>query len=546
MWEVTKSGLNSTFREKVKYLNGRLYAKQEIKMKTLTLFFLTTLFLFKGYGQEHVFQKENITPHKVTSIGGISFYNDSLYLLLPANIRYNSKEVESSEAITISQKYQVWDVYYYNLDSGLLINKSSRWNTANASPNGFSIMDDSTVIYINNKMKLESNNPEIKLMIKQLNLGKASFSDPFADNNHQRIYFSSDIERGKGKMDLYYTEADKKEPFFAKPAGKMNTSSNEISPSVVADSILVFSAESDVNQYDVCFYNLKTEQLIYREKTPSENEYFTLSPKKGLIFFMIPKGKLHTLWKASWSVDKREDIKNIISKDVEEIPQTEIETGMAMPLEETSEDLNFRMKNYFGPSKYQLTPLMQDSLVRLAKVLKENPGMNIVICGHASPDGPENLNMMLSYYRANEAYKCLVANQVDESRIFRIYAGENLLNDTINLRMFSIFTTPESDLPKINVVYKLGNNENKEGLLKRFGSNSDEMEYSKFAVKKHLPVGSGSIVLLPVKDIHIVKKGETLYSLAIRYGINLQTLIGSNNISPESFRIGSILLIPGK
>jgi flagellar motor protein MotB len=513
-------------------------------MKTLSAVILATLFILKGYGQEHIFQKENITPHKVTSIGGISFYNDSLYLLLPANIRYNSKEVESSEAITISQKYQVWDVYYYNLDSGLLINKSSRWNTANASPNGFSIMNDSTVVYINNKMKLESNNPEIKRLFRQLNAGKANFSDPFADNNHQRIYFSSDIAGSNGKMDLYYIEADKKEPFKAVTAGKMNTSFNEISPSVVADSILVFSSESNINQYDVCFYNLKTEQLIYREITPSENEFFTLSPQKGLIFFMIPKGKIHTLWKASWLIDKRENIENIESLEVEKIPQSAIETGMAIPLEETGDDLNFKMKNYFGPSKYQLTPFMQDSLARLAKLLKENPGMNIVICGHASPDGPENLNMMLSYYRSNEAYKCLLANQVDESRIFRIYAGENLLNDTINLRMFSIFTTPESDLPQINVVYKLGNNENKEGLLKRYGSNPDEMEYSKFAVKKQLPVGSGSIILLPVKDIHIVKKGETLYSLANLYGIKLQTLIDANNISPESFRIGNIILIP--
>jgi flagellar motor protein MotB len=539
-----RSGLNSTFREKVKLLNGPLYAKQVEKMKTLSAFIMVSLFLLKGFGQEHIFQKENITPHKVTSIGGISFYNDSLYLLLPANIRYNSKEVESSEAITISQKYQVWDVYYYNLDSGLLINKSSRWNTANASPNGFSIMDDSTVIYINNKMKLESNNPEIKRLFRLLNAGKTSFSDPFADNKHQRIYFSSDIAGGKGKMDLYYTVADKQEPFKAITAGEMNTSFNEISPSVVADTILVFSSESSINQYDINFYNLKNEELIYTEKTPSENEYYTLAPNKGLLFFMIPKGKINTLWKASWLVDKRVDIENITSLEVEEIPQTAIETGMAMPLEETDEDLNFRMKNYFGPSKYQLTPLMQDSLARLAKLLKNNPGMNIVICGHASPDGPDNLNMMLSYYRANEAYKCLLANQVDESRIFRIYAGENLLNDTINLRMFSIFTTAESDLPQIIVVYRLGQNENKAEILKRYGSNSDEMEYTKFAVKKQLPVGSGSIILLPVKDIHFVKKGETLYSLANLYGIKLQTLIEANNISPESFRIGNIILIP--
>lgn len=513
-------------------------------MKAISLFVIVTILCLNGYGQ--IFKKENITPARVTSIGGISVYNDSLYLLLPSNIRYNVKEIEASEATSISQKYQVWDVYYYNLDSGILVNKSSRWNTANASPNGFSILDDSTVIYINNKFKLESNNPNLKTIFRQLNKGKASFNDPFADLKKNRIYFSSDFEGGEGKMDLWYLVNDQNGPLKLKKAGEMNSLFNEISPSVVDDSIFVFSSENATNQFDISFYNLKRNQSIYKEETPSENEYFTLSPKKGIVYYMVPKEKKQTLWKGYWTFEKKEDIENISSLEVKEIPKTIVDTGMEIPLEDVNEDLEIKMKNYFGPAKYQLTPLMQDSLSRLAKLLKNNPDMNIVVCGHASPDGPDNLNMMLSYYRANEAYKCLLANQVDESRIFRIYAGENLLSDTINLRMFSIFTTLETELPKINVVYRLAKNETKEKILEQFHTNSDEMEYVKYAVKKQLPVHGNSIVLVPVKDIHIVKKGETLYSMANQYGIKLQTLIEVNNITPETFRIGSIVLIPEK
>jgi outer membrane protein OmpA-like peptidoglycan-associated protein/LysM repeat protein len=515
-------------------------------MRIISISILLIFVLTRGFSQGQIIQKENITPNNVISIGGISIFNDSLYLLLPSNIRYNKKDVEASEANTISQKYQVWDIYYYNLDSGLLVNKSSRWNTANASPNGFTILDDSTVIYVNNKLKLESNNPEIRPLFSHLNQGKTGFADPFFDKMKHRIYFSSNLEGGKGKMDLWFIEYEKNKLLFVRTAGNMNTSLNEISPSVVDDSVFVFSSEGILNQYDICFYNLKTGNLIHREETPSENEYFTLAPKKGIVYFMVPKGKMNTLWKGFWSVEKKEDIENISSLEVKEIPKTAIETGMELPREDTNEDLEIKMKNYFGPAKYQLTPFMQDSLSRLAKLLKNNPDMNIVICGHASPDGPDNLNMMLSYYRANEAYKCLIANQVDEKRIFRIYAGENLLSDAYNARMFSIFTTTESDLPRIDVVYKLGEKEKKEEILNRFGSNTDEMEYVKYATKKQLPVGGANIILIPVKDIHIVKKGETLYSMAIQYGIKLQALIEANHITPESFKIGDIVLIPGQ
>jgi outer membrane protein OmpA-like peptidoglycan-associated protein/LysM repeat protein len=515
-------------------------------MKTIYVTIVILLLLTTGYSQKQIVQKEEITPGRVTAIGGISIYNDSLYLLLPANIRYNKKEIESSEAKIISQKYQVWDVYYYNVDSGLLENQSLRWNTINATPNGFSILDDSTVIYINSKYKLESNNPDIKSLFKPLNQGKATFTDPYIDKKHDRIYFSSDREGGKGKMDLWYIGTKKNEPVKAFSAGEMNSTLNELSPSVVDDSILVFSSENNINQYDVSFYNIKNNEWIFTEVTPSENEFFALAPKKGTIYFMVPNGKRQTLWKGYWAVEKKENIENISSIAVKEIPKSVIETGLELPIEDANEDLEIKMKNYFGPAKYELTPLMRDSLSRLATQLKNNPDLKIVICGHASPDGPENLNMMLSYYRANEAYKSLVSNQVEENRIFRIYAGENLLSDTINLRMFSIFTTTESDLPAIDVVYRLAKSENKEELLKRFGTNSDEMEYVKYAVKKHLPVQGNSIILIPVKDIHIVKKGETLYSMANQYGIKLQALIEANNITPETFRIGNIILIPGE
>lgn len=513
-------------------------------MRTICIIIFFLFLLKPGYGQKIIIQKQNITPIGITSIGGISYYNDQLYLLLPSNILFPENEAKASESKTITQKYLVWDVYSYDQVTQKLENKNSKWNTSNTSPNGICILDESTVIYVNNKMKLESNNPELNTLFSQLNRSKACFTDPVTDKKHNRIYFSSDLEGGKGKMDIWYVEMGGKEPFKAINAGMMNTTANEICPSLPNDSIMVFSSNMVDNHYDIFFYDIINSSIIHQEDTPSENEYFTLAPKNGILFFMLQKGKNHSLWKGFWSTKRESNIENISPLKVEEIPILNKETDLELAAENNQEEFNIKMTNYFGLSKYDLTPLMKDSLTHLASILEDNPGMNIIICGHASPDGPENLNMMLSYYRANEAYKWLISHKVNEDRIFRIYGGEYLFNDTIKARMFSIFTTIESDLPKTMVVYQSKNNENKDKLMKIYNIDSDETMYIKYVLKKHLPVDNDSLILLPVKDILIVQKGKTINDIAYQYKIEVEKLTDAISLEGETTIVGKIIMIP--
>jgi outer membrane protein OmpA-like peptidoglycan-associated protein len=102
------------------------------------------------------------------------------------------------------------------------------------------------------------------------------------------------------------------------------------------------------------------------------------------------------------------------------------------------EDTDFRIDNYFGVAKYTLTPMMQDSLNKIADMLQKDPSLSIVICGHSSPDGPEDLNMKLSSLRANEAYKWLQGKGVATSRIFRCMVA-NTFTTTCCFRVCSLF-----------------------------------------------------------------------------------------------------------
>jgi hypothetical protein len=308
---------------------------------------------------------------------------------------------------------------------------------------------------------------------------------------------------------------------------------------------MVFSSDTNNGQYDICIYNLKNNEFTHREETPGENEFYTISPRPGKIYFASLFNGKSTLWKGNWSIVKRENITSITPVDVNEIqlpPSSEPE--MEKVEEEVTGDMDINLTNYFGPAKYALTTLMKDSLNNLAVQLLNNPGLNIVICGHSSPDGPDNLNMMLSSYRANEAYNWLISRNVDPGRIVRIYGGEYLYSDMLKSRMFSIFTIPESDLPEKIVVYPLKKNENKEKILKQFGIDQEELDYLKFTFKKQLPVDKSDILLLPVKDIHIAQKDETLYGISRQYQIEQKKLAEANNIEGVTIIIRKVLLIP--
>jgi len=516
-------------------------------MRTLTLLIFITACL-SGFGQLIKFDKENITPAGVTEIGGVGYYNDQLYLLLPANIRYVGKTAVASESKSIAQKYRVWDIFLVNDSTGELENVSKTWPTPDASPNGFCIVDDTTVVYSNNKSQLVSNNPIFNTLVGKVNNSKYHFTDPAWDNQHKQLYFASERPGGKGGMDVWHIETEGSNPGLPVNAGSINSTANELSPTLPNDTILLFVSNRKNNSYDIQMYDQTKEQIVATDNTPGINEFFTIAPHKGLLYYIATANKKQSLWKGSWTNIRQENIEQIAPAQTKEIPivEKQPEPELVKPAEIPTDDPDFRLTNYFGLAKYDLTPLMKDSLNKIAEMLNQNPTLNIVICGHASPDGPENLNMMLSYYRANEAYKWLLSKNVTTNRIFRIYGGEYLYTDSVQARMFSIFPVKEAELPKQTVVIPKNMLGDESKLYPQYKTDSDETDYWRFILQKQLPVDEQSLILLPVKDIHYVLKGETIYSLAKQFGSTPEKVIKANNMKDESMQHGSILFLPGK
>ena len=491
--------------------------------------------------------KEDISPAGITKIGGISWYNNEIYLILQSNLLFNGKEIEASEAINISQKYPVWDIYKYNPETGIIKNESARWNTTGASPNGFCIVDESSVIFINDKNQLDSNNKELKKVLNKFQSKKNIFADPTINSNKSKLWFSADLPGSKGGMDLWFVE--KKGSEWGNPVNagnKINSADNDISPAVFNDSILIFSSNREGKDYDLHFFNLKTNAMLHQEVIPDSNEFFTSITPDGMFAFLSRKGKDTKLWKGRWSLVRSSEIEVMESPKIENVSEVILpkqELVLETPEAKTIDNTNIQMTNYFGIARYDLTPLMKDSLTRLAQTMKNDPELSILICGHASPDGPENLNMMLSYYRATEAYNWLISKNIDDSRIYRVYGGEYIFNDSQKARNFSIFTLQTPELPRQIALYPLINGENENEVAGRFETNMDDMSYQRYQLNKFLPIKDKRLLLIPVNVLYLAKAGEKVSDVARQYNLPPTRLMKMNKVEDDTLKEDRILFI---
>ncbi|MBN2263403.1 MAG: OmpA family protein, partial [Prolixibacteraceae bacterium] len=514
-------------------------------MKFKVIIILSILFFNRAFSQNLILETEDITPAGIEKIGGISTLNNGVYLLLQSNLIFEGKAIEASEAINIAQKYPVWDVYQYNIDSRQIESRAEQWPTKNAAAKGFTLANSAHVIYVDSKNRFTSNNPELKNALTELYQSKIVFADPYLCNN--KLWFSANLPEGFGGMDIWFIEKNGSHWGKAINAGAtINSVANEISPAVLNDSMLVFSTNNSNSNYDMFFYDLQKKQMLHQHETPNSNEYFTAFAPDSSLYYVSETEQGFKLYKSTLTDARQPEVKLIEAPVVEKI-ETATETkslANIAPVEQiTNEELNIQMTNYFGVARYELTPFMKDSLTRLAQTLKQNPDQYILICGHASPDGPENLNMMLSYYRANEAYNWLIEKGIDKTRIYRVYGGEYLFVGSQKARNFSIFTFQYPDLPEQIALYPISKSDKPDQILLNFGTDTDDQSYHRYQLNKFLPVDNEQLLLVPISLLYFAKAGENISEIARKYNIPPFKLKQINNIQTDILNSDKVLFV---
>lgn len=87
--------------------------------------------------------------------------------------------------------------------------------------------------------------------------------------------------------------------------------------------------------------------------------------------------------------------------------------------------VNFAASNiYFATGKYTLLAKSNKGLNEVAKILQDNPGLNLAIDGHTDDVGKDESNQTLSENRANAVKKYLISKGVEESRLIATGHGE--------------------------------------------------------------------------------------------------------------------------
>ncbi len=265
---------------------------------------------------------------------------------------------------------------------------------------------------------------------------------PYIHADTKTLYFSSDTRPGLGGYDLFMSKKDRNGNWSqaVNLGSPVNTRDNEINIfiSIDASTAWISSDRSDgIGGYDI--YEMKTVKAIQPE---------AVVYVKGKVVDRSDKKPLQALVELT-NVDKSEKVIEILSDPVDGSFFIPVYPGVNYAFHITkkgylfySENMNlkdtllFRPVNkifelnpirqgntfvliniFFDFDSYMLKPASFPELNLLLKLLKNNPGMRILIKGHTDNVGSDEYNLRLSENRAKAVYNYLTEHGIEKERL---------------------------------------------------------------------------------------------------------------------------------
>ncbi|WP_196895040.1 OmpA family protein [Aureivirga marina] len=207
-----------------------------------------------------------------------------------------------------------------------------------------------------------------------------------------------------------------------------------------------------------------------------------------------------------------------------------LEKNEGCPEEGISQNALDLIENYSGAisfksNSHELTQESYDVLNKIADMMKEYPATTFKIEGHTDNQGAENYNLFLSKRRAKAVRKYLVSQGVASERLFAEGYGESrpkFPNDTAENRK----KNRRVEINKINENLNF-NSEGNDAVATDSNETYEESNDN---------YASGDI-----PDYHTVINGDTLFSLAKKYGTSVERLKELNDLPDTKIVIGSKL-----
>lgn len=131
-----------------------------------------------------------------------------------------------------------------------------------------------------------------------------------------------------------------------------------------------------------------------------------------------------------------------------------------------------------------------------------------------------------------------------------IKRANNLGTDLLSLGQKLLIPEPEKEEeePQTGDYYIVKNGDTLYGIARNYGISVEELKDANGLTNNILSIGQKLII--PQKSnnqtVYIVKSGDSLYSIATRYGITVVDLKKANNLSSNLLSIGQKIIIPIK
>jgi outer membrane protein OmpA-like peptidoglycan-associated protein len=214
-------------------------------------------------------------------------------------------------------------------------------------------------------------------------------------------FYSSDKEGGLGKQDIYSIRmpVPEKEPEL------------ELLTGVVKDAATNQAIEADITITDNT-----TKEVVSKAKSNAED---------GKYLVAIPCGKNYGI-----AIEKKG---HLFHSENVNLPCTQgyKEIKKEIKLVEAKQGAKVVLKNiFFDTGKSDLRLESTSELLRLVKLLTENPTIRIEISGHTDNIGDAKINQTLSETRANSVMNFLISNGIAKTRLVAKGYGSSQPIDT--------------------------------------------------------------------------------------------------------------------
>ncbi|MDW8335255.1 MAG: OmpA family protein, partial [Bacteroidia bacterium] len=176
---------------------------------------------------------------------------------------------------------------------------------------------------------------------------------------------------------------------------------------------------------------------------------------------------------------------------------------------------------FFDLDKSVVKQDFYDELDQVAKVMTDNPRLKIEIGGHTCPLGPKDYNYRLSDRRAEAAYKYLTEQKgIAPERLVMVGYGPD-----------SLLTKNYKEYPK---------NRRDEFIIRDIDYPSGKATPSMSGAPG---THRGRNYTLNPDGTYTVKKGDTLYGIAVSSGVSVPYLKKINNLKSNIIQVGQVLKV---